>query len=268
MQRIFILLLFLCIYGVFLSCMSAEFIKTGDEFIPLAENEEVLLFTSSNPQLKYQTIGLLRIRGGKFEDRVGKAKQYAMKKGGNGIIAREVGILTEPGTDNVIEKIGTSTYETQEFVIIKYEGDISAAKIAQAEAAKSGDQKEDSGLLEKGSIDYSTVPRATYKQLISDYKSLQGNIFQGSLYPKKIFKIPSSLNINAQAGDRLILLTTKSQKNKLYLMINKDQIPDFRKKISSGELMDFVYSPLDVYKTKEGTYPVIKFVEEIPKEAK
>ncbi|MFH0974916.1 MAG: hypothetical protein V1874_03940 [Spirochaetota bacterium] len=266
MQRMFKFLFFLCISGILFSCTSAEFIKTGNEFSPLGDNEEIEVFNNIKPAQKYQEIGLLRVRGGKTEKRIEDAKNYARKKGGNGIVVREIGILTEPGTENVAEKVENTTYDTQEFVIIKLEGD----KIASRQDTIEGSQAITTGIPVLNpdkipSFDYSIIPRATYKQLINDYKSLQGKMFQGSLYPKKMYKIPSSLKDNTEAGDRLILLTTKTGKNNVYIIANKENIPLFKEKIKSGEILNFIYSPVQVYTTKAGDQPVIKFIEEIVK---
>jgi hypothetical protein len=267
MQRIFKLLFFLCISGILFSCTSAEFIKTGNELSPLGDNEEIEVFNNTKPSQKYQEIGLLRVRGGKTEKRIEDAKYYARKKGGNGIIVREIGILTEPGTDNVAEKVENTTFDTQEFAIIRIEGD----KIASTgQETKEGSSPVTTGIpvVNPGKIasfDYSIIPRATYKQLINDYKSLQGKMFQGSLYPKKMYKIPTALKDNAEAGDRLILLTTKTGKNNVYIIANKENIPLFKEKIKSGEILNFIYSPVQVYTTKAGDQPVIKFIEEIIK---
>ena len=266
MQKIFKLLFFLCIFGFLFSCISTDYIKTGNEYPSLAESDDIKVFTSSKPEQKYEMIGLIRIRGGSLEKRQEEAKAYAREKGGNAVIAREIGILTEPGTDNVVEQIGTSTYETQEFVIIKIEGGRSVAKSADAKDNTENDDLalSDADMPDKPtSLDYSTIPRATYNQLINDYKSLQGKMFRGMLYPKKIYKIPSALRASTERGDRLILLSTKSGKSSLYLIISNDKISAFHNKIKSGEVLDFVYSPVQVYTSKAGTKPVIKFVEEI-----
>jgi hypothetical protein len=264
MQRINQLLLLLCISGLVFSCTSAEYIKTGNEFSPLAETEEIKVFTSSKPEQKYERIGLIRIRGGSPEKRIAQSTAYARAKGGNAVIARETGTLTEPGTDTIIEQIGASTYETQEFVIIKLSGEMLPAKVEQTPE----ESKDDTGNIaltepDAASFDYSKIPRATYSQLINDYKSLQGKMFKGSLYPKKMFKIPAALSANTETGDRLILLSTKTGKSNIYMIISNDKISVFQSKIKSGELLDFVYSPVQVYKSKAGTQPVIKFIEEI-----
>ncbi len=263
-----IIIIFLFISMIILSCTSTSYYKTGNELPPLVENEEVIIFSSSKPEQKYDIIGLVRIRGGKENKRIEEAKEYAKKKGGNGLIVRETGIITEPGTEDVIEKIGVSTFETQEFLIIKLEEGTSIAKSDKLEEAKdniSENQTEiNTGSANKiSSIDYAAIPRATYKQLITNYKALNGKLFRGSLYPKKIYKIPTSLKLSPGEGDRLVVLTTKSGANKLYLLINKSSIPNLKNKINSKKILDFVYTPVQIYTSKAGKHPVIKFVEEI-----
>jgi hypothetical protein len=270
MRKNIIILLFLC--ANILSCISTSYYKTGNELPPLTSDEEVTIFTSSKPVKKYEIIGLLRIRGSREDKRIEKAKELAKAKGGNGIIAREIGIVTEPGTEKVIEKIGTSTYETQEFIVIKLEGERFVVKNEKSgerlEEAKDNISEIQSELKTSGSsnipaLDYKTIPRATYKQLITNYKSLNGKLFRGTLYPKKIYKIPSSFKLEPGTGDRLVLLTTKRGTGKLYLIINKNNIPAVRNKISSGDLLDFVYTPVQTYTAKTGKHPVLKLVEEI-----
>ena len=262
-----LILLILCVLVPFLSCTSTEYIKTGNEYPSLEVSEDIQVFTTSKPEQKYETIGLIRIRGGSPEKRIEEAKDHAREKGGNAVIVHEAGILTEPGTDNVIEKVAPSTYETQEFVIIKLETSESLAKAeGHDESIDSSVPVEDldTGLQDKtAQIDYSSLPRATYSQLTRDYKSLNGKMFRGSLYPKKIYKIPSSLKEGTEAGDRLVLLTTRSGKSNVYLVVGNDKISTVYKKIKSGEIIDFVYSPFNVLTLKSGKKPVIKFVEEV-----
>ena len=262
-----LILLILCVLVPVLSCTSTEYIKTGNEYPSLEASEDIQVFTTSKPEQKYETIGLIRIRGGSLEKRIEESKVYARQKGGNAVIVREAGILTEPGTDNVMEKVEPSTYETQEFVIIKLETDKSLAKadaVDEPEDDAVPAEDLDAGLQDKmSSLDYSSIPRATYSQLIKDYKSLQGKMFRGSLYPKKTYKIPASLKEGTEAGDRLVLLTTRSGRNNIYLVVGNDKISSFQNKIKSGEILDFVYSPFNVYTSRTGKKPVIKFVEEI-----
>ncbi|MBN2401893.1 MAG: hypothetical protein JXN64_05795 [Spirochaetes bacterium] len=269
MQQIYKLLLLVVISGVISSCTSTQYIKTGNEYPSLAESDEIEVFTSSKPEQKYETIGLVRIRGGNQEKRIEESKLYAREKGGNGVIVRDIGIITEPGTDEVAEKIGVSTYETQEFVIIKLEG---GGAIAKAEITEEAQDTTDFSEIDVPEIDmpdkattldYDSMPRATYSQLIRDYESLQGKMFRGSLYPKKIYKIPGRLKEVTDSGDRFVLLTTKSGKSSVYLVVGNDKISAFHNKIKSGEILNFVYSPFNVYSGKAGKQPVIKFVEEI-----
>jgi hypothetical protein len=265
MLRFYKFLISLSISGFIISCTSTEYIKTGNEFPSLAETEDVKVFTTSKPDQKYEKIGVIRVRGGSLEKRVEESRIYARKKGGNAVIAREIGILTNPGTDDVVEQIGASTYETQEFIIIKLEGGNAIAKVDKLE--KANDSKNNAAvkdLLDKtSSLDYNSIPRASYSQLLNNYISLQGKIFRGTLYPKKVYKIPTTLLEGTESGDRFVLLTTKSGKNSIYLIVGSDKLSAFQNKIKSGDILDFVYSPFNVYSGKAGKQPVIKFVEEI-----
>lgn len=268
MRRLNILLI---TFTIFLSCMSTDYFKIGDEQSPLSWNLEITVFPSSQPPQRYQRIGMVRIRGGNLEKRTDRAKLYARKKGGDGIIAREIGVLTDPETDMVVEQLGTSTYETQEFLIVKLEGGASVAEtepvmdtdVPDAEIPAEVPDAEPAAVPEVAPSPYASLPRATYRQLVKDYKSLEGEEFKGTLFPKKIYKIPSSLKAKTEAGDRLISMTTRSGKSTLYLIVNKDSLPAIIDKIKSGEELSFVYSPVSVYTSKRKRRPVIKFVEEI-----
>ncbi|MBN2041364.1 MAG: hypothetical protein JW864_15090 [Spirochaetes bacterium] len=270
MRKIFINLIF---FTVFLSCMSTDYIKIGDEQSPRNWNAEVAVFSSSMPQQRYKKIGLLRIRGGNLEKRTERAKLYTRKKGGDGIIIREIGAVTDPNTDAVIEEISPSTYETQDFLVIKLQGGLPGTESEPVHAAADSEESGITGEIPDVDVPsvpdavpspYASLPRATYLQLINDYKSLEGEKFKGSLYPKKIYKIPSSLKGSAEAGDKLVLLTTATGKSKVYLVVANADIPVIIDKLKVGEKLDFVYSPLSVYSTKKNRYPVIKLIESIP----
>jgi hypothetical protein len=254
------IIIFICVSA--LSCTRIEYIQTGQNFSPLPGNAEIAVFTTSKPDQKYQVVGLLRVRGGNLEKRIIRAKDYAKTRGGTAIIARAVGVITEPGTENVIEKIGTSTYETQEFVIIRYLSGKYAVKNEKLEEAK--DDKIAAALPKKASIyDYNTLPRATYVQLIKEYQKIKDKPFRGRLYPKKIYKIPAALKSSVQSGDRIVSMTTKSGNNRILMIISMKDVGEFRNAIKAGGSIDFVYSPITVYNSSEGTQPVINFIESV-----
>lgn len=265
------LIISLISFSIFFSCLSTDYIRIGEEQSALSWNAEVAVLTSAQPEQKYGKIGLLRIRGGDLEKRVDRAKLYARKKGGNAIIAREVGVITDPETDTVVEQIGASTYETQEFLIVKMEEGTIAPEAQTAMETETPDAEIPSEVPDADVAiapeitpsPYAALPRATYKQLISDYKSLEGEKFKGTLFPKKIYKIPNSLKESTGTGDRLVSLTTKSGRSILYLIVDKGSLPAIIDKIKAGEELNFVYSPVSVYITKNTQRPVIKFVEEI-----
>lgn len=263
-----ILILFIFLISALLSCTSAEYIRTGEEYSPTGWNAEVAVLSESESGQNYEKIGIVRIRGGDLEDRIDKAKLYARKKGGNALIAREIGVITDPATDTVVEEIGTSTYETQEFVVVKLSVDKAASVVAAAPAEPAEQVVEDYPDIEEDmpaspSIDYDSLPRATYRQLVKDYQSLGDSLFKGSLFPKKIYKIPSSLKEGTESGDRLIMLTTSSGKSKLFLIADKESLGYLKSKIQAGEKLDFVYSSAGVYRSSRRDYPVLKYIEEI-----
>ncbi len=287
MRKIYKIIIICLSFATLFSCMSTKYIRTGEELSPVSWDEEIIIFDTSKPEKKYQKIGLLRISGGDQNKRIERARLYARKKGGNGIIVGKIGVITDPETGDIIEEGEPSAYETQEFVIIRLLDEKIATSQPEAEKQKTAEEE---GREEKASetpkaaavpekeielppvpgktaepalIDYSTLPRASFRLLVNDYKSLEGKMFRGALMPKKIYKIPSSLKSVAGIDDRLVMLTTKSGKLKIYLIINKALVPDFINKIKAGETLDFVYSPAGVYSSGKVDYPVLDFIEEI-----
>jgi hypothetical protein len=288
MRKIYTILIICFSSAILFSCMSTKYIKTGEELSPLSWNDEIIIYDTSKPEKHYQKIGLLRISGGDKQGRIEKAKLFARKKGGDAIIVRDEGIITDPETGDTIKETTESSHKIQEFVIIKLSGDVISASLPEKgkdeEGAETGPGEESEGGTgevpgvtegdtdlpsltgeEAGPdiIDYSGLPRATYGELVNNYKTLEGKKFRGALIPKKIYKVPASLETVAGTDDRLVMLTTKSGRSRLFMLINKSRIPDFVTMIKAGETLEFVYSPAGVYSSGRADYPVLHFIEEI-----
>ncbi len=246
-----ITLCFICLLSF--SCMSVEFKKTGEVYSPLSEDIEVQEFITSFPNQKYEEIGILSVEGGSEEERIEEAKEIARENGGDGVIAKS---LQDNGdeSDFDIEGNQIANSDVQEFIIVKLE---------ENEPDDTGFMVDRDSGKRGGAIDFSTLPRATYKQLVDDSGSIQGEMFRGKLLPRKLYKIPSSLKEYTEDGDKIVLLSTKSGKYKILLIVPNSKIDILKKKIKSRKMIDFAYSPVTVFKTRKGKRPVIEFVAEV-----
>lgn len=281
MNNIKIIIMFVLLS--FLSCMRAEFIRTGEIYPPLSSSDEIQVFLSGKPEVEYTEIGILRVMGGSQEKRIEKAKDAAKKNGGNAIITKGTGEdgASSEGVDgsavdgktegNDIQERATS-YDIQEFIIARLlekpsdKSDLSSQPPQKTENEDVINQFFEEDIAKKPEMtqeSYRMLPRATYGQLIKDYASLKGEMFRGRLYPKKIYKVPASIEELAQKGDKLVLLSTKSGKNFIYLLTSEEALIKLKGKIKAKKDIDFVYTPVGAIQTKDGKSPVIKFVDEV-----
>lgn len=270
MRKIIPFIVFMSTLLIF-SCVSVEYTKTGKEYEPLSADKEVKLLLSSLPRSKYEEIGVVRIKGGSAEVQIKRAKQIARQKGGHGIIPAEkksgpqekkgftpgavvVGIETEEGTAETAEggKEGGRAFLVVRLV------DREEEKIEKEKELPSGAEPPD----------YSSLKRATFKQLVEDYNSLREEMFRGELYPRKFYKVPFKFREFAGRSDRLLLLTTRSGKLRVYMIVPGNKLAGIREKIRNKKPLDFVYSPVDVHRTKRGTWPILKFIDDVPGDSK
>lgn len=269
-------LIIIVLVFTFSSCMKAQFIRTGEVYPPLSPADEIQLFLPEDGKVKYNEIGVLRVMGGSEEKRIVKAKETARENGGDAIIARAAGESGSAGTGTEGEGFEIprrpTSYETQEFIIAKLLEKLSdktdSSNIPSEEPQKTEvpDQFFEEDIAKKPELtqeNYKLLPRATYAQLIKDYKSLKGEMFRGMLYPKKIFKVPGSVKKLSQKGDKVVLLTTESGKTSIYILVPTGSLQTFKEKIRAKKEIDFVYSPLSAIRIKGKKRPVVKYVDEV-----
>ncbi len=225
-----------------LSCVSVEFVRTGEEHPPLPGGTEVKVLDAKASPGGYAEIGLLTIRGGSEAKRLGRAKEEALKRGGNGVLPR--GTKMEPSAPPSSGK-SAETKAVQEFLVVR--------------------------LTEEGQIErpvvpgvYGELPRAGYRELLDNSEALKEKKFQGALIPVNFYRVPRALKKYDDGSNNLLLVATRSGKSSLLLFVPKTMEGDIRGMIAKRQLLGFVYSPLGVYSTKKGQkYPVLKMIDRI-----
>ncbi len=118
---------------------------------------------------------------------------------------------------------------------------------------------EDFGAIDS-KADYSNLPRASYRKLLSETPSMRGEQFRGSLYPVKYFRLPPELKKHSEEGNQLLMLSSRKGSARVLLMVPPGKRRDIQSLIQSKKPLEFVYKPVTVYRAK---YPVLQFVDEI-----
>lgn len=238
------------------SCISVSYVKTGQEFPPLAPGAEVKVFLSKVPPGDYREIGVVTVKGGSMDKRIEKAKEESRKHGGDGIIPRETRTISDTKSEpnyGYGPKMETSTTHTevQEFVVVKL---VERKKETPADIPGDG----------VPAADYKDLPRAGYATLLNDHESLLDKKFRGALCPVNFFRIPAVLAKHAGEDKHLLMMSTRTGKSKVLLFVPKTMEGDLRSMIEARGELKFVYTPVDVYRTKSGVrYPVLLFVDKI-----
>jgi len=245
------------------SCMSVNFIRTGGEDRPpLPPGTEVKVLDAKAQAGSYAEIGLLIIKGGSDAKRLGRAKEEALKRGGNGLMPREPKTETAPSSSRAggaevggqfanyqaTQGAGKTTV-IQEFLVVRL---------------LEGRKTEPAGLSGGEPADYSLLPRAGYRELLDNNEALKEKKFQGALVPVNFYRVPGALGKYDDGTSHLLMVTTRSGRSSLLLFVPKSMEGDIRGMIAKRQLLGFVYSPLDVYTTKEGKkYPVLRMIDRI-----
>jgi hypothetical protein len=257
MKRIILSILLLTI---FFSCETqSRFVLTGVKQPPLAENAEVKVVAWGDPG-NYEAIGIADVGQYNLEERINEAKRIARLHGGDVIMPK--GLRDKES----IKDTESEGYLIQSFLILKKKEEMPEVAVVKdvGKIEKKDDihddMEESSNVPQKN---YANLPRATYKLLLNDYKSLKGELFQGSLYPKRYFRTPRILRSHAGANKRLLMVSTKSGKYKIFLFVPESMTDRFQGIIKNRGRFNFVYTPLDVYVTGKGRYPVLEYVDEI-----
>ena len=246
MTIVFSLFLFGCV-------TQSEFVLTGVKHEALPENAEVKVIAWGDSD-NYEIIGIADVGQYTLDKRVEEAKRIARLHGGDVIMPKG---LRGPESEKRMESEG---YIIQSFLVMKVKVEVPdvASKDASDDSKLDAD-KESQPSSEK----YKDLPRATYKLLINDYRTLKGELFRGSLYPKRYYPIPVRLRSLAGRDKQMLLVSTRSGKYKLFLLVPTNMNDKFKGMIRQGKRLNFVYSPLDVYVTRRGRFPVLKYVDEI-----
>jgi len=246
---------------VFTVCKSPyELVRTGPEHPALPKEAEVQLVPWSDMG-SYDQLAIVDVGEFTLEKRIKYAKDAARAAGGEYIAARLTG---DPAKDNRTE------YLVQSFVVLKKKapGEQSIAAMEMPKVSDGAAPKEDiapepeGGDLDAGDAkaDYSKLPRASYRMLLSDTPSLKGEQFRGSLYPVKYFRVPPALKTVAGSGNQLLMLSSRKGSARVLLVVPREKRRDILSRINAKKPMEFVYKPVTVYRSK---YPVLQFVDEI-----
>jgi len=223
----------------FLSCTTAEYIKTGMEYEPLPPDTEVKVLLTVDKS-NFDEIGIADIGGVSLPVRIEKAKQIALNKGGNVIVP--VGICDEEAQKRI-----RSGYIIQSFYILKSKDLVSVSKTTEVPQTTTEEVTEEP-FPEKQS--------ATFTQLLQQYPFLQGKTFSNEMQPLKFYKIPPSLTVYGLSNYKLCLMQFDKE-NSVLVFIPSNKIPVIKKLIESPKSISVDYTPLGVYKDK---YPVLQML--------
>lgn len=259
MRRISIIWLILLVFAM---CKSPyELVRTGSTYPALPKEAEVKVVSWSDID-KYDQIAMVDVGEFTLEKRIKYAQDAARTAGGEFIAPRLSG---DTAKDNKTE------YLVQSFAILKKKAITEQVAVVQDKLPKDDEGEDDNEIAPnkdaEGDLadvepkaDYSALPRASYRMLLTDYASLKDEKFKGSLYPVKYFRTPASLKSATGAGNQLLMLSSRQGSAKVLLVVPKDRYKDLNSRIRSKKKFDFVYSPVTVFKSK---YPVLKYIDEI-----
>lgn len=244
--------LFLMLVLVF-SCKSPyELVRTGPIYTPQPKDAEVkILGWGENTQ--YEQIAITDVGEYTLERRINEAKNAAREAGGTAIMPK----LT---TDSELNS--KSGFLVQSFLILreKSEDIPETAETKVAVVPENRNAAELEGKSAKTGPDYSNLPRAKYRLLITDLALLKGTTFRGSMYPVSYYRVPRVLNTYKKKNTHLLLLSSRSGSSRVLLFLPKEQYSAVRTMIKSKKRLDFVYKPVAVYKSK---FPVLEYVDTI-----
>ncbi len=255
MQR---LLIATFILALAIGCKSPyELVRTGPIYPPLAKDSEVKIIGWQRPD-SYEQVGIVDVGEYTLDRRISIAKQVARETGGDIIMPK---ISADP------EETKKPGFLLQSFIILreKKSPSLAAAGPDLAIAPSTIPEKDEKSAIQPAAEpkkDYSKLPRAQFRILLSEISMLKGSQFQGSLYPVKYYTIPQSLKSVGAAERQLLMLSTRDGEKQVLLFVPKEKSRDFRKMIQNKRILNFVYTPLTVYR---GKYPVLDYVDTIEK---
>ena len=235
---IFLIVLLNIIISV-ISCTSVEFVKTGEEYPPLGQENDVkvLLIVDKN---QFDEIGIADIGGVSLPVRIEKAKQVARSKGGDVIVPATI-------CDEDVQKRIRSGYIVQTFYILKTKSTPVDQKEVQIKPTTPQHLEEDF-IPEKQSL--------TFEQILQNYPTLQGQVYTNDMVPLRFYKIPPSLMVYGLTDYKLCLMQFDEQ-NTVLVFIPKEKIATIKLSIDMKKTVAIDFTPLGVYKDK---YPVLKMI--------
>lgn len=234
----------------------SEFVLTGAKQEALPENAEVKVVAWGDSD-SYEIIGIADVGQYTLDKRIEEAKRIARLHGGDVIMPKGL-----RGTESKA-RMDREGYLVQSFLVMKMKEEVPEVAIKDASKMRESDKLSADKDLQSSLEKYKNLPRATYKLLVNDYRTLKGELFKGSLYPKRYYPIPSRLRSLAGRDKQMILVTTRSGKYKLFLLVPTNMNSKFKGMIRQGKRLNFVYSPVDIYVTRRGRYPVLKYIDDI-----
>ncbi len=229
------------------ACSYSKFVKTGSSYPPVPDSSEVKVIPWGN-QSDYEVVGIAEIGESSLDTRLEEAKSIARENGGDAIAPKGIDV-------NDSDK-GDVGYRLQSFLILRTK----PRQIPrQPDLKPKASEPEVAAVpVKRDTYKSSTLPRATYRLLVEEYDTLKGEKFRGSLFPAKFFRMPRSIDRQVDGEKKLLLLQTKSGKRKLLLLVPVDRTELFKELIRMRERLNFVYTPVTVYKSR---YPVLEFLD-------
>jgi hypothetical protein len=112
-----------------------------------------------------------------------------------------------------------------------------------------------------------TIKRAKLRDLLYNYRKLQGEKFMGTLKPVKFYTtVPPALKKGYDLENKRLLLTrTGNGKTSIIVIIPSDKSGEIAEKIKSKAKMDIIYTPAGVFQKK---IPVVEYIDDYREEGK
>ncbi|HNV45819.1 MAG TPA: hypothetical protein PKJ16_02180 [Spirochaetota bacterium] len=232
----------LCLWFVilFAGCAArSQFALTGAARTPLPDTAAVAVVPYGDTGA-YDTIGTVEVRSSSADKRLAEAKRVARANGGDVIMPR--------GGEEKHPSIQT-------FLVLK------------SRPAQPLDTGKDIAIKDrKGSDvdggDFGKLPRATYKMLVHDYRDLKDEKFRGSLYPVRFVKRPPrALRRHGGEDDAVLLMSTKSGRSRLYVIVPEEKVDDIKESIKERARINFIYTPVSLHTERGKRYPVLRLID-------
>lgn len=243
MKRTITVLFLLLAFIIGCRTPQAKFTLTGKRYPARSEKAEVK-FAWWNVKENYEEIGIVEVRDISLDLRITTAEKIARENGGEVILSESMKMESDR---QKFDKLG---WMKQKFYVMKPKEVAETPRVEMEVKTPVNENKK--------------LPRATYRLLTEEFRMLKGEKFKGYLYPKWYYKrIPRELRRYAGKDKRLLLLGTKRGKYRLLLIVPSDMTVIIKKKIKAKEELDFIYSPVALYRKRGIIYPVLEYINEI-----